>query len=306
MTKKNLIFALLMVATLGSLAYAQKVVVLTSDDAKPVGGTYTADDTVVAALVRYVGTNAGGGEVAVDAGTGDLTFTVATVADSTFECPVVTTLAGVIDVSDAACNTMGEVCDAINGLNGRGGATAAAPSDFRCVLINALRSDLSTDTLVDFTIATADSADGLALPFDTTTAFAVTSGGGSLAMLPPEAKKISFYLGPGPAYSLKPFPFANQRTYVTWAWEDSSTCTGADTFRILAANDYTPGSETTQTLYGPIPTNTTTAVEFTQLATNQIFGNFGAKVILRKACASSLVGLQISGSGYQVTRGAGR
>lgn len=305
MTKKNLIFALLMVATLGSFAYAQKVVVLTPDEAKPVGGTYTADDTVVAMLVRYVGTNAGGGEVTVNAD-GTITFTVATSADTTFECPVTGGLGGIIDVTNGACNTAGEVCDVINGLNGAGGSTTAAPSDFRCVLINALRSDNVNNTLLAKTIATADSADGLALQYATADGFAVTVGAGSLAMLPPEAKKISFYLGPGPAYSLKPFPFANQRTYVTWAWEDSSTCTGADTFRILAANDYTPGSETVQTLYGPIPTNTTTAVEFTQLANNQIFGNFGAKVILREACASSLVGLQISGSGYQVTRGAGQ
>jgi hypothetical protein len=195
---------------------------------------------------------------------------------------------------------MGEVCDAINGLNGAGGSTAAAPTDFRCVLINALRTDSSDDTITTFGITTADSADGLALTYDTSTAFAVTQGAGSLAMLPPEAKKIGFYLGPGPAYSLKPKPFANTRTFVTWAWEDSSTCTGADTFRILAANDYDPRSETVQTLYGPIPTNTTTPVEFTRLADNMIFGNFGAKVILRQACASSLVGLEISGSGYQV------
>jgi len=287
----------LLLAAIASVNYAQNVVVLTGNDAKPVGGAITADDTSVALLVRYVGTSAGGGEVAVESD-GNLTFTVNTSADTTFECPVNSTLGGVIDVSNAACNTLGEVCDAINGLNGAGGGGApgsATQTDFRCVIINGRRSDTVDDMFLAASILPADSADGYAVLWDTSVALKST-----LALLPPEAKKIGFYLGPPPSYTPKSKPFANTRTFVTWAWEDSSTCTGADTFSVLAENDSDPKSGTDQTLYGPIATNTTTAVEFSNLSHSPVFGNFGAKVLVREACASSFAGELLSAAGYQI------
>jgi hypothetical protein len=114
-----------------------------------------------------------------------------------------------------------------------------------------------------------------------------------------EARAIDFYLGPGPAYSLKPKPFANTRTFVDFAWEDTGTCTGADTFRIVALNDYSFGSETEQIVYGPIATNTTTPVTFT-LPQGGIFGKFGAKLVAREACASSFAAGLLAISGYSI------
>jgi hypothetical protein len=246
--------------------------------------------------VRYVGTSSGGGEVAVDAGTGDLTFTVNTAADTTFECPVSGGLGGVIDVSNAACDTLGEVCDAINGVNGAGGGSppgsASGATDFRCVILDGLRSDSSNDTLTTIGATTADAKNGLALTFDSDVALH-----SSRAIVPAEARSIGFYLNPGPSYTLKPYPFANTRGNVDFAWEDTSTCTGADTFRIVGENNYTFSGETVVNLYGPIATNTTTPVTLT-LPQGGVFGEFGSKLVAREACASSFAGGLLAVSGY--------
>jgi hypothetical protein len=295
MTKKNLIFALLMVATLGSFAYAQQVIITKASSAVPVGGSITADDTQsTAVLIRYIGTNAGGGEVAV-AAAGQISLTVATVADTSVECPVSGGLGGIIDTTNAGCNTLGEVCDAINGVNGAGGATAAAPSNFRCVILDGLRGDSSDNSLFAFTIVPADAKAGLPIFWDADSVHLSAS----LALVPPEARSIDFYLGPAPAYALKPFPFKNTRTFADFAWEDSSTCTGADTFRITAANDYTYGAETPVNVYGPIATNTTTPVTFT-LPQGGVFGKYGAKLVARETCATTFAGGLLAVSAYQV------
>lgn len=291
------ILTLLMFTFVGAINYAQsqQVVILKGNEAKPAGGSITADDTQsTAMLVRYVGTNAGGGEVAVAAG-GDITFTVAAGTDTTFECPVVAGLGGIIDVSDVACDTLGEVCDAVNGVNGAGGSTAAAPSDFRCVILDGLRSDSSNDSLLTTSALTADAKAGRPLFWDAD----VINLAVSLALVPQAARSIEFYLGPSPGYALRPFPFKNSRTYMDFAWEDTSTCTGADTFRVAAANDYTFGSETEVNVYGPIATNTTTPVTFT-LPQGGVFGEFGAKLVARERCATTFVGGLLAISAYQV------
>ena len=285
---------LLMLATIATINHAQSVVVLKQTDALPSGGSITADDTSTAMLVRYVGTSTGGGEVAVAAG-GDITFTVNTAADTTFECPVSGGLGGVITVANAACDTLGEVCDAINGVNGAGGATAAAPSDFRCVILDGFRSDSSNDSLLTFAQAPADAKAGKALFWDSDTISLAVS----YAMVPIEARSIDYYLGPPPAYALKPFPFKNSRTFMDFAWEDTSTCTGADTFKVTSVNDYTFSSETEQNVYGPIATNTTTPVTFT-IPNGGVFGKFGAKLVARERCATTFVGGLLAVSAYTV------
>ena len=117
--------------------------------ATPAGQVYVAADTTPALYVKYFAP-AGATiptsttTLAVEAaGTGDLTFVVNGAAYAGFECPVVTTLGGVIDVSDAACDTLGEVVDVINAT-----APTFSTGYFRAVIAAGLRSDTSTATLL--------------------------------------------------------------------------------------------------------------------------------------------------------------
>lgn len=109
--------------------------------AVPVSQTSVAADTDPMLYVKFFGP---GGvtsttTMAVEAN-GDLTFVVNGAAYAGFECPVSGALGGVIDVSDAACNTLGEVVDIINAT-----APTFSTGYFRAVIAAGLRSD-SSDT----------------------------------------------------------------------------------------------------------------------------------------------------------------
>jgi hypothetical protein len=145
----------------------------------PVSKVVTAVSTDVAMVVKYVGGASGGGEVAVAAG-GDITLTVGGAADTTTECPVSGAYGGVIDVSDASCDTLGEVCDAIN-----------FSANWRCIILDGLRSDSSNDTLATISATNADSKDGLKLYWDTAVALRMTQ------TLVPSGASIDFYIGNG-------------------------------------------------------------------------------------------------------------
>lgn len=103
----------------------------------------SAVDLDVALYVKYVGTAAPSTTTTVAvASNGDITLTVAGTDDVSVRCPFGGT-AGIIDVSDAECNTFGEVIDAIN----RSGNWIAAPR-------TVLRSDSSDDTLATLSAST--------------------------------------------------------------------------------------------------------------------------------------------------------
>lgn len=122
-----------------------------------------ADDTSPAIVIRYVGDNSTGGTLTVESD-GNLTFKQGPVgssaADDTLECPVSGGLGGIIDVSDSACDTFGEVLDVIN-----------ASTDWRAALVGAIRSDSSNDTLNALSEAQANSLNGVQAFFDTNVAF---------------------------------------------------------------------------------------------------------------------------------------
>jgi hypothetical protein len=163
-------------------AFAEKF-----DNPVPIAYNLTAISTDTALLVYHIGVAAEpSGKVAV-AANGDLTFTVgafgAEAADTTFECPVSGALGGIIDVSDTACDTMGEVADVIN-----------ASTYWRAALVSSLRSDSSNDTLVTIAATDANARDGLALKFDDAVNFQ-----NSIALIPPAygttAPSIQQWLG---------------------------------------------------------------------------------------------------------------
>lgn len=86
--------------------------------AEPLSALIIAADTDVALYIKYVGSGDVLPKVAVETD-GNLTFTIDGSAYDGFECPVDGAYGGVIDVSDAACDTLGEVVDAINSDDNR-------------------------------------------------------------------------------------------------------------------------------------------------------------------------------------------
>lgn len=80
----------------------------------PATGAASVDDTTVALYVKYVGSTAGKPTVEVDAATTrDITFKIAGAVDTTVGCPTIGT--GIVDVSNAACNTFGEIINKVMG-----------------------------------------------------------------------------------------------------------------------------------------------------------------------------------------------
>ena len=130
-----------------------------------VGGT-GADDTQVAMLIKFIGQtgvlrDAGTVEIAAD---GNIILKSgpvgALIADTTLECPVSGALGGIIDVSDAACDTFGEVVDMINGATG----------EWVAVLVNARRADTSDDIGLDIGPLDASKPEGFQMQVDTSVA----------------------------------------------------------------------------------------------------------------------------------------
>jgi hypothetical protein len=215
-TKKTLLSVLVAVlaVSVGANVYAQTVMdkIMSGE---PVGKYLSAVSTDVALVVRYVGGAAGGGEIAVAAG-GDITLTVNTAADTTTECPIAGAYGGVIDVSDASCDTLGEVCDAIN----FGG-------NWRCAIVNGLRSDSSDNTLATLVAATADSMDGRPLLWDTAVALHMTE-----AIIPSES--ITAFVNTGSTSApLLANPFRDSRGVLHY-FSGTVTTSGAATISIYS------------------------------------------------------------------------
>lgn len=80
----------------------------------PASGAQTALDGTVGLYVKYVGSTAGKPTVEVDSSsTRDITFKIAGSVDTTVGCPTIGT--GIVDVSNAACDTFGEVINKVMG-----------------------------------------------------------------------------------------------------------------------------------------------------------------------------------------------
>lgn len=228
-----------------------------------------SDDTAIGMLVRYVG-SASSATVAVSAG-GDITFQVSAAAYTGFECPVSGALGGIIDVSDAACDTLGEVVDIIN----------ASGSDFRAVLIDGLRSDSSNDTLLTFSATQVTRRDGYPLYLDTDVALFDSRA------LVPNRTDISGYLGGPPNHYLLQNPYSwgpTARPYLRWYEAKSTYGSGtslAYVYSVKAVNK-AAGSETVTTLWGPEAGGATTATkQFSYWQTNNLPGRPYEKLMVR-------------------------
>lgn len=263
---------------------------------RPANIVQTAVSTHVPILIKYIGTNANGGTVAVAAG-GSITLSTGPVGSSAVstatECPISGALGGVIDVTNAACDTWGEVVDAINGK-----CSTCVTTEWRAVLLDALRSDSSNDTAATLSEAAANSADGLGLLGDTAVTFDVQR-----AAVPREFRSIKAYLQPGTNVFLQK-PFANYRTVLTKCIETSTYGSGSSTFEII-------GDVQTYSLTQPTATETslwsqaggaTTVATTVDFQPGNLWSDVGEKVIVRinNSAAMTAPNLTCSGTTFKV------
>lgn len=118
-----------------------------------------ADDVCKALEIEYIG-DEDSGVVTVESD-GNLTMKhgdlASEAADTTIQLPATTAgTAGVIDVSDASANTLGEVVDHIN-----------ASANWRARIVDGLRTDSANDTFLAAAEASASGTSPLTVYFDT-------------------------------------------------------------------------------------------------------------------------------------------
>lgn len=254
-------------------------------------------------LIRYVGTSPAGGTVTVDAATGDITLKTGPVgsstADATTECPVSGALGGVIDVSDAACNTLGEVVDAIN-----------ASANWRAVIQDGLRSDSSNNTLNTLAETSASKVKGLALAGDSAVSLQVT-----LALVP-SRDDISYYLSNGTSFNLNVNPFSQDQPLLLFATQTLAG-TGADNklFHFVVSNNQRcslsatavicTASETVTSFSAPGGGTTVNgSLDYTRFPQ---FGPYGSRLLIRGTFATTLTAVTtFGGSGHVFPYKSGR
>jgi hypothetical protein len=149
-------------------------------------GRVVADDQDVAMLIKYHGP-AAAGYVTVSAA-GDLTFEITdtSTVDTSLECDASIAAdgsrSGIYDVSVAACDTLGEVCDLIN----------TQAEEWACVILDGFRSDTPGPSGTGFILAASDQpakvAGGYGVKWDTSAALTSTH-----LIAPPAYRKIETY-----------------------------------------------------------------------------------------------------------------
>jgi hypothetical protein len=292
MLKKILLISVL-VAAVASVAAASPLFLEKLLGGEPVGASLSAVSTDTAIVIKYVGGASGGGEVAVADATGDITLTIGGAADTTTECPVSGAYGGVIDVSNASCNTLGEVVDAIN-----------FSDNWRAAIVNGLRSDSSDNMLYTIAATNADAKDGLALAWDTAVALKMTQ------TLAPSESADMYWDGTAAKPNLFANPFADHQMCATW-YSENVTTGGAATITFYsvkqqqargklnaAGTGFTGGSSTVTTLFSAAGGATTVVRELDFLPHAPICSKKGEKLVMRTSATSSLTVPLINATGY--------
>jgi hypothetical protein len=287
--------------------YAEPVGFATGGDASS-----TTGDDDVALLIRYVGTNTSGGTVVVAATTGDITFATGAVgssaADDTLECPVSGALGGIIDVSNASCDTIGEVVDIINGS-----------PNWRAVPVNALAADVidasnnGSGSLLDFAEAQASGLNGVSVYWNVdgdASNFNLTQ-----ALITPEQASLTAYLSArvdgssGTGFSLTRYPFAGQRTVLQRADELFDMDSGAAAFEIysvkmefvpIAAEAGTYDYRETATLLYTGPAIVDDTASNVALGSGYLLGKRDEKLIVRVNATADIDIFTFSAVGFQL------
>jgi hypothetical protein len=248
----------------------------------------SADDVSAAILVKYVGTATSA--TVASASTATMTFEVSAAAYTGFECPVSGALGGIIDVTNASCNTLGEVVDTING-----NCTGCA-SDFRAVIVDGLRSD-SSALLLTVTTAQATTAAGVKIPQDTSANFAV---GETRAMIPAGCRdNIQCWIGP--TGKLLENPYGGTQTVLNYAIGVSTYGSGDSYLNIYSVkpSNKKAGAETVTTLWHEVMGATTVSKAFSQFQYISLVGLPNEKMVVRISNSAAQASVNLLASGYQ-------
>lgn len=260
----------------------------------------TAVSTDVGIYVKYIGTATGAATVAVDAATGDIAFVANGAADATVD-PATNCAGGVassLDVSDADCDTIGEVVDHIN-----------ASVNWIAVPYGMLRADSSNNTLITLAATSAKGVKGLGLLKDTAVALEMTA-----VMLPKgsdgAARGLSAFVNNN---KLTPNPFGDSDTTLTFA-SALMTTTDAVTNLITAycvvpsfngAKSTTASvtsAETATIIYREAAAATTVTGKVDELAAAGGVTCNGGKLLVRVVGNTTLTVPTLVAAGFQASR----
>lgn len=140
MRKAFAVLALVFGASVMASAQAVTITPFPGERVTPVSNFRGAADTAPALIIKYfppAGNAASSGTTTVATAATDLRFVVNGAVYAGFEAPVSGALGGIIDMTDASANTLGEVVDVINSTS-----TTFASGYFRAAIVNGLRSDV--------------------------------------------------------------------------------------------------------------------------------------------------------------------
>jgi len=254
----------------------------------PVTQYVYADDVSTAILVRYVGTATSA--TVASASTATMTFQVSAGAYTGFECPVSGALGGIIDVTNAACNTLGEVVDTINGN------CTGCSSDFRAVIVDGLRSDTSA-LLLTVSTAQATRADGVPIPQDTSANFAV----GETRALVPGNCRTNIACWVTPAGKIIENPFGGTQTFVRWIEGVTTYGSGTSDLNVYSVkpSNKPAGSETVTTLWNEAMGASTVNKQFTQFQYVPLIGKPHEKVVVRISNSAAQASVRLLVDGVQ-------
>ena len=271
--------------TLAFLAMVAAVAV--AQTGTPVSTNFTSDTAgSSAALIKYIGT-ASAATVEIDAATGDIELEIADVADN-LNVDTGSVCAGgtanSLDVSDAQCDTFGEIADLIN-----------ASTHWRIALVSALRTDTTINTLQTLAESQATRTDGLTLYLDS----AVADWAGNALVPAGCLTNIRCYMTPN--NQLLENPFGGTRTEVRF-FEGYSTYDTASSFRVYSVkvSQKASGTENALTVF-QTPTGASTANAIgIALTAAPVTGRLHDKVIARieSSAATSTFRVNASGTRY--------
>lgn len=293
MNRIKLLFGLLFVLT-ATAAFSQPYPV--PSPITNVSQFVTADDAGVAILVKYFpGVSTNTSATMQVANGGAITFQVAGAAYTGMECPVSGALGGIIDTTNASCNTLGEVVDAINST-----AESFSTGFFRAVIVDGFRSDDSSTGILTAGATQVTTSTGLPVYWDTSANFAL----GETRALLPGSCRTDFKCWASPAGKLYENPYNAQQTLLSWVEGYNTYASGTSrlyVYSVKASNKaLVAGSESSTTLWNEAMGATATNKQFTQFQYTPVYGRPNEKVLVRVTNSAAQSSVILSAQARQI------
>jgi len=272
-------------------------------DAEYASNFVSAADTEPALVIKFhpgATTTAADATTVANVANTSITFVVNAAAYAGFECPVSGALGGVIDVTNAACNTLGEVVDVINST-----ASSFTTGYFRAAIVNGLRSDDSGSLLADAADADVRSTSGEVIYFDSSFLDDNTVAA-NFSQADADLAKLYFSIS-GNKLAVNKNPFARQDSVLLYAAE---TITNAGTVGLFQAycvvESYKDGgvsSETVRTLYSEAGAATTATGKIDEFTSIGGLGCRDGKVLVRiLASGADTSAVSLFATGFRFVR----